>query len=51
MRKNLDRLAVKAMASLARNIAKDAIEPRSWFFMHQPEAPKNLAKRLQEMEK
>lgn len=47
--KGLKQRTVKSMASLARGIAKDGVENRCFFFIHQPEEPKNLAKRLQDI--
>lgn len=49
--KRLDQVAVKAVASLMRNVAEDAINARCFGLMHQPKEPKNLAKRLQAMQK
>ena len=49
--KGLDKLAVKTMASLARGIARDSVKATSWILVHQPEEPKDLAKRLQTMKK
>ena len=46
----LNQMAVKAMASAARGIAKESIEATSWLFFNQPKEPKDLAKRLQVME-
>ena len=50
-RKSLDQVAVKAMASIARGIAKDSLEARCFLIMHQPEEPKDLEMRLQAMKK
>jgi len=47
----LDRLAVRAMASVVRSIAQDSIGARCYFMIHQPEEPKDLVERLQEMKK
>ena len=49
--KKLGRTVVKAFASLAKGVAKDSVEATSWMFFCQPEAPKDLAKRLQVMKK
>jgi len=49
--KRIDKMAVKSMASLAKNIAKDSINVASWVLVHQPKEPKDLVKRLQEMKK
>lgn len=45
--KGLDQKAVKVMTSLARGIAKDSVKTRCFLIAHQPEEPKDLAKRLQ----
>jgi cyclic lactone autoinducer peptide len=47
--KRLDQLAVKAIANLARGIAEDSVNGRCFGFVHQPEEPKDLAKRLKTM--
>jgi len=39
------------MATLARDIAKDSVNNRCFLLMHQPEEPKDLAKRLAAMDK
>ena len=43
------RKIVKSAASIARSIAKESIEGRCFFFMHEPEKPKDLAKRLENL--
>ena len=48
-RKGLDKVAVKAMANLARGIAENSLNARCFGFVHQPEEPKDLAKRLETM--
>ena len=47
--KGLGQAVVKSMATLARGIAKDSVNNRCFFLMHQPEEPKDLAKRLAAM--
>ena len=42
---------VKAVASLARGVAKGSTRSTSEIFIYQPEEPKDLAKRLQAMKK
>lgn len=49
--RRLDRLAVKALASVARGIAQDSVESRCFIMIHQPEEPKDLAERLRAMQK
>ncbi|MCL1884711.1 MAG: cyclic lactone autoinducer peptide [Defluviitaleaceae bacterium] len=41
--------AVKAMASVARTIARDGIDGRCFVIVHKPKSPKNLAKRLESL--
>ena len=45
----LDQMAVKAMAFIARGVAVNSVKARCWMLLHQPEEPKDLAKRLQTM--
>ena len=47
----LGQAVVKSMATLARDIAKDSVNNRCFLLMHQPEEPKDLAKRLAAMDK
>jgi len=42
----LSQKIVKSMASIVRGVAKDSVDNRCFFFVHQPEEPKNLAERL-----
>jgi len=42
---------VKVMASLARGVAADSVRATSLALICQPEEPKDLAKRLEAMEK
>lgn len=49
--KGLNKKAVKAMACLARGIAKDSVDGRCWWFIHQPAEPKDLARRLGAMKR
>lgn len=46
----MGRKVVKKMAALARSIAKDSLENRCWLLVHQPEEPKDLAKRMYEIQ-
>lgn len=46
-RNGLTRRTVKIMASVARNIAQDGVDGRCFVLVHQPKAPKDLAKRLE----
>ena len=47
--KRIDGVVVRAMASLARGVAKDSVEATSWALVHQPKEPNELAKRLASM--
>jgi|GEM_PF-2487221 len=47
----LAKVAVKAMANLAKNVASCSINATSWALLHQPKEPKDLAKRLEAMNK
>ena len=44
-------VAVKTMASVARSIAQGSVDGRCWWFVYQPKEPKDLAKRLQAIQK
>jgi len=44
-------LFVKAMASIAKGIAKDSVDSRCYLLLHQPKEPENLVARLKSMEK
>ena len=46
----IDRIIVKIMAHVARNIAKSSVQTRCFFLIHQPEEPKDLEKRLDAMQ-
>ena len=46
---SLGRVAVKALASAARSIAQDSVGARCYLFIHQPEEPTDIKKRLLSM--
>ena len=48
---NLRKMAVKAMASVTESVAKKSVHGRCFLFMHKPEEPKNLEKRLEALKK
>lgn len=47
----LDQAAVKAMATVARGVAKNSINATSWLWINQPKEPENLGERLRAMKK
>lgn len=47
--RSLTRSVVKTAASLVRSVAKDSVDGRCFALLHQPKEPKDLATRLEAM--